>query len=367
MDGGMAGQCAPAAQVALVDNGNAPVATCQLGRPTRNGNSTATAYCDVSEAVTDGRPFILVAGSGQPYSAILLTDKSVTIVGPRVAPVARLFSVAMPSVNVTVNTGTRQVVLDGLDLGNDNVTRSLRGLACTNNAGAASNAAVILRNSRAHDSANEGVLATTCALTLDANIIESNGGGGVSASGGVLTLDASTVSSNNGAGVTVSGSNNYTITNNFIASNGTSAGNPGINIGDSGSTGTIAFDTLSKNGGLNTVEGGVVCPAAGANKVIQDSIVINNSSNAGTQFAGKCQLQNVVTGTDSFAGATMLTPSFVGANDFHLVASAAANLSCCIDKVGAPGTPNADHDVDETTRPKGTGATPYDIGAHEVQ
>jgi hypothetical protein len=346
MDGAMAGQCAPAAQVALVDNGNATVATCQLGRPTRNGNSTATAYCDVSEAVTDGRPFILVKGSGQPYSAISLTDKSVTIVGPgRASPTARLFSAAMPSVNATVNTGTHQVVLDGLDLGNDNVTRSLRGLACTNNAGAASNAAVILRNSRAHDSANEGVLATTCALTLDANTIESNSGGGVN----------------------VSGSSTYTITNNIIASNGTGAGNPGINIGDAGSTGTIAFDTLSKNGGLNTVEGGVVCPAAGANKVVQDSIVINNSSNAGTQFAGKCQLQNVVTGTDNFAGATMLTPSFVGANDFHLVASAAANLSCCIDKVGAPGTPNADHDVDETTRPKGASATPYDIGAQEVQ
>jgi hypothetical protein len=45
----------------------------------------------------------------------------------------------------------------------------------------------------------------------------------------------------------------------------------------------------------------------------------------------------------------------------------AQNSQCCIDKLPTPMTPYSDHDVDFTKRPKGTSATPYDIGAHEAQ
>jgi hypothetical protein len=55
-------------------------------------------------------------------------------------------------------------------------------------------------------------------------------------------------------------------------------------------------------------------------------------------------------------------PTFT--SDYHLVANDVTNGACCVDKIAAPGTPNADHDVDATHRPKGAS---WDIGAHEVQ
>jgi hypothetical protein len=65
-----------------------------------------------------------------------------------------------------------------------------------------------------------------------------------------------------------------------------------------------------------------------------------------------------------------LAPAFVSATDYRLKLNDPANSGaggCCVDKVAAPGTPNADHDVDRTARPKGVGATPFDVGAHEAQ
>ena len=53
------------------------------------------------------------------------------------------------------------------------------------------------------------------------------------------------------------------------------------------------------------------------------------------------------------------TVVFAGKND-------SANEACCVDKVTSPTTPNAGHDVDQTTRPLGTAGL-WDIGAHEVQ
>ena len=242
-DGASTGACALPAQIALVDNRNSVVATCQTAHTTRDGNSAATAYCDVSEAVSEAamRPFALVAGSSQPYGAITLTDRTITIVGPgkspAPSPTAQMFTAATVSVGITINSGSHPIVIDGFDLGNGS-TPPLRGLACTNNTGTVANATVTLRNSLVHNSTMEGVLTTNCNVSVDANIISSNAGAGVS------------------CGSTTS----YVITNNIIASNGTTAGNPGIIINDAGSTGTIAFDTLSKNGGLNTVEGGLVLP-----------------------------------------------------------------------------------------------------------
>lgn len=369
-DGSNAGQCAASAQVALVDNGGSTVATCKTTRPTRDGDSPATAYCDVAEAVSESvaRPFARIAGSAQPYGAIALNDRALTLVGPgsSASPTARLFTLSQPAIGVMVS-GTQVVtlVVDGLDLGGDASQKTSNGLYCSRSGGTAS-AVVTVRNSSLHDSSAAGIDASSCTLTVDASTVSNNTGAGISASGGTLTVDASIINGNGSTGVTVGSSASYTITNNIISGNG-SGGSPGVSIGDTGSTGDVAFNTVTKNGGLNSIEGGVVCPASGTNKLIQASIVVGNSASGGTQFAGKCQLQNVVTGTDSFAGATMLTPTFQSATNYHLVAGDTMNTACCIDKLAAPGTPNANHDVDSTPRPKGTGSTPYDIGAHEVQ
>jgi len=164
----------------------------------------------------------------------------------------------------------------------------------------------------------------------------------------------------------------YVITNDLIVDNGvTPGGLPGVSIMDSASTGTFAFNTVAGNGAGNTLEGGIACPPNGTPKLIEESIVAQNAHNPatnGTQFINKCMLQSVVTGPDSFAGAIQSPPAFVSMTDFHLDVGAglAANQTCCIDKISAPTTPNADHDVDRGPRPKVAGGKD-DIGAHEAQ
>jgi len=63
-------------------------------------------------------------------------------------------------------------------------------------------------------------------------------------------------------------------------------------------------------------------------------------------------------GTDSATGAIMMTPTFVGADDFHLLTASVPNLDCCVDRR----SPGPSLDVDGSARPRGPG---FDIGAHE--
>lgn len=377
-DGADAGKCAAAAQVALVDNGGLSVSACETARPTRDGNASATAYCDVAEAVSETakRPYALVAGSAEPYSAITIANRTLTIVGPGVkaSPTARLFTLSQPAVGVMVSASQVAIlVLDGLDLGGDASSKTSNGLFCSRSGGTAS-ATVTVRNSSLHDSSSAGVDSSGCGLQLGACSIASNGGGGVSTSGGTLQLDACNIASNGGAGLQLGGATNYTVTNTIIAGNGSGA--PGVDLSSAAASGTFAFNTVAGNGGLVDNEGGIVCASTGGDKIIAASIVAGNSHNpmsGGTQFAGtKCVFQTVVVGTDSTSAAGVVKdkpPSFTA--DYHLkisdAPSVAANQDCCINKLPAPTSPNADHDVDRTARPKGTGATPFDIGAHEVQ
>lgn len=329
-------------------------------------------YCQIGDGITNRgtKPVVRILGSSDAYKAVSITSGNATalrLVGPgsAAATPARIFELDVAGVVVSLGSGSLTVSVEGLVIGDATSTNTnKRGVACQ---GSGATVAMTLRDVMVQKAGAEGVFADTCTLTVDASTVSNNTGAGISASGGTLTVDASIINGNGSTGVTVGSSANYTITNNIVSSNGATAGAPGLSIGDTGSSGGIAFNTITKNGGLNSIEGGVVCPASGTNKLIQASIVVSNSTSGGTQFAGKCQLQNVVAGTDSFAGATMLAPTFQSATNYHLVAGDTMNLACCIDKLAAPGTPNADHDVDYTARPKGTGASPYDIGAHEVQ
>ena len=60
----------------------------------------------------------------------------------------------------------------------------------------------------------------------------------------------------------------------------------------------------------------------------------------------------MVTGTADSQG-IKLDPVFVSATNFRLDGAAAANATCCIDKVTTPTNPNSGHDVDLVARPKG--------------
>ncbi|HEY2746901.1 MAG TPA: hypothetical protein VGL86_19900, partial [Polyangia bacterium] len=202
-------------------------------------------------------------------------------------------------------------------------------------------------------------------LTIVNSTIRKGATQGVSSSGCVLTLDSNIISQNTNEGINLS-STTYVLTNNIINTNG-AGGFAGVNI-DTNSTGTFAFNTVASNGGANAFEGGVTCPSAGTAKVLQNSIIAQNSHNpmtGGTQFAGKCTLQSVVTGQDTFSGANQAVPAFT--TDFHLDVSAtglSANQTCCIDKIAIATTANSGHDVDESSRPKGNG---FDVGAHEAK
>jgi hypothetical protein len=185
-----------------------------------------------------------------------------------------------------------------------------------------------------------------------------------------VNIDANFIGPANANGGIKLASTTYAITNNIIFENGdtVTATFAGVVFDDGCPDGVFAFNTIAGNKVKGNNPGGVKCGAN--NNTIRDSIVSHNvmtSSPTTTQLAG-CTLDHVVTEATDAQG-IMLTPSFVSLGaDYHLVAGASANLSCCIDQATKPpGTPNTDHDVDETPRPKGTGAKPYDYGAQEVQ
>jgi hypothetical protein len=252
-----------------------------------------------------------------------------------------------------VSSRTASVLLSALDISGG----ASDGVSCKQSAGATTS--VRLLNSNVRASVGVGVTVDTCGLTINASTISSNGGGGVSTTNCSVSIDASTISSN-GGGINVA-SGTYTITNSFIVGNG--PGGRGVNFGDS-ATGTFAFNTVAKNR-VNSGVGGLNC-GAGMAKTISASLVWANDLEAGTQFVGKCSLDGVVTGLDAFPNAGQKAIVFVdeGTLNYHLKPADPLNATCCIDQAKPPTSPNADHDVDLSKRPKGKG---YDFGAHEVK
>jgi hypothetical protein len=348
------GSCADAADVAYVNN----TPGC---RDVMHASTPTDTYCQIQYAATSSsKAYLVVHSNATAYNAVNLTATTaaigpLTIIGPagRGATAAKATisptgaTVATPAVTVNAAGAAVTVTIDGLDLIGSSAAIPAPGLQCK---GAVSSpATVTLKNSTVHDSGQAGVDSSGCTLTLDANV----------------------VSANKNEGITVSSATTYVITNNIISGNGASSGIPGVTITDMASTGTFAFNTVATNGGNNTIEGGIACPSTGPTKLIANSIVAQNAHNPmtnGTQFAGKCQLQNVVTGPDTFSGANQAAPAFTA--DFHLDTTAGAaltaNQTCCIDKVPSATSPNANHDVDRGPRPKVPG-TALDTGAHEAQ
>jgi len=275
---------------------------------------------------------VLVTGEAQAYGALSINNLNITIVGPGAEAAIRATVQGSTLARGIVVTGNSNVVIDGLEV--TAAAAGNEGIACSKSTG---NISLAVRRSAVHDNNGAGISSSGCAVSVDATFVgPANAGGGIK-----LT------------------STQYTITNNFVFNNGTGS-SPGFAI-DSGSTGTFIFNTIAKNN-VTAGVGGIDC-GAGAMKLISNSIVWGNSVSGGTQIGPQCMLSNVVTGSGDSKG-TMLDPAFVSATDFHLQSGSSANLACCVDKIMNPTTPNADHDIDFSTRPKGAG---WDIGGHEVQ
>lgn len=345
------GSCADAGEVAYVNNASGACMDAV------HASTPAMPYCQIQYAASNSaKTYILASGSATTYNALSFNATTsaigpLTIIGPAgrgAATKARVSSsITSAAVAVTAATAAVTLTLDGLDIVGPGGAMAAPGVSCTGMIGAT--ATLTIKNSTIDMSGKEGVNSSTCTLTLDGNLIYGNTNEGVKLSG-----------------------TTYVITNNIINSNGgVTGGLPGVSITDSASTGTFAFNTVAANGGANALEGGVVCPPNGTVKLLQNSIVTQNAHNPmanGTQFVGKCMLQNVVTGQDTFTGATQSTPVFVSATDFHLDVGSGltANKACCIDAIPSSTLLNSDHDVDRGPRPKVTGGA-WDIGAHEAQ
>jgi hypothetical protein len=361
------GACAGATEITWVDDRGVAPAACAATHPNVKGGQMDP-YCDVADALAAVplRPYVLVAASAAPYGAVSITamagDVTVTIVGAGKSATPVLSSIAQdgsPAASVLAASGhTATVVLDGLDLrGSTSATKS-DGVDCVANGGSAT---LTIRNSNVHNSGFAGVSSLKCTLVLTDSAVVMNGNQGVMVVGGTASIDANTFTANYGGGLSLTGNCTYSVTNNFIINNG--LGGRGVSIDDS-SDGDFSFDTVVGNVyGANA--GGVSC-GLNTPKMLSASIVVGNGLGAGTQFAGNCQLLNVVAGMDNNPQATPGMPQFASMTDFHLVKGSAQNHDCCIDKVvpADGGAPLPDHDFDHTHRPQGIA---WDIGAHEVK
>jgi hypothetical protein len=232
------------------------------------------------------------------------------------------------------------IVLDGVEVG----TTVQDGIFCS------SGGTIAVTNSLIDGASGAGIHTTNCTVIIDANEITNNHSGGI-------VIDTGTT---------------YVMTNNTIHDN-SGVGTFGVQLNDTRPGSYFAFNTVAVNGpGTNTAAGGVICNNVKA--TIMDSIIASNSktSDTGTQIGGTmCSLQSVVVGTDSTVdtGAIKKPPQLTSDGHLDLSSQSAVQLNseCCINQLGTPSTPNSDHDVDRTARPKGTGSTPYDIGAQEAQ
>lgn len=328
------GSCAAATDVAYVDN-RGSVTTCKINHPSPVG-TMADPLCDIQDAVAGSKQFSVVKGEGTmtvpaPYGALSITNRNIMIVGPgKTASPAVTISPTLTTSDAVLVSGTSVVQLTGVEI--------TGAVGTHNGVSAGSGTTVTIKDANIHGNGGAGISATDCTLTVDASYIGPNNGGG---------------------GISLSGSTSYSVTNSIVAGNGTTA--RGVTINDT-ATGTFAFNTVASNSVSPASPGGVSC-GLGAAKLIQSSVVVGNTSSGGTQFAGNCMLQNVVTGPDGFMGATMMMPTLD--TTFRLKPNDAANQACCVDKIASPTTPNADHDVDFAKRPQGATGK-WTIGGNEL-
>lgn len=346
------GACVPATMIALVDHAGMGVTACEAARTAagaQTGNDAAHAYCDIGSTanvtvngLADGRAYLLVAGyggGGMAYNSITSIPRTTTIVGPGFAATNRAV-VNGTAVNPAVTLGSlATLTLDGLELTAG--AASNQGINC-NHAGAT----LIVRNSYIDGNNGAGIGATSCAVTLDANIVYQNTGGGLNINGGSVTAS-----------------------NNLIVGNGTSG--PGVLfVGSVG--GTWWFNTVADNLRTGSNAAAFSCAAATAAPVVQASIVWGNTKDgSGSSVGTGCSFTytdiddtTTPTGTGNFNMNPMLTSGTLPVTGYRIPATSPA-VNKVTAATGLTGGTLPDHDVDGKPRPRAaTGGD--DIGGSQA-
>lgn len=330
------GSCAPASDVLYVNN----KATCSA----MPRGSKDDPFCAIQDAVDaanlTNKSYISVEGTGTPYAALTITAASSS--GLRIVGSAGGTGVGVPvrssgteaALRVEATGGANlKVTLSGLDL------ESLSGNAVE----CLGNAALTIESSRLHNSL-EGILVSTCKLTVDGARIYLNRRNGIS----------------------LSNVSEYNIQNSMIWRNDVSG------IALSNSQGVLRFLTIYSNG---TASGdrspGVDCGAG--NNLIEHSLVFSNISGLSPELINLqmvgCMTTGVLTNDSRNGTYRQMVPDFISASgsdasrfDLRLRSDSTSNTDCCIDKV--PQGSFINHDIDGNKRPQGGG---YDIGAHEAR
>lgn len=294
-DGPNLGRCADPTQIAYVDS-KGSVATCNTNGMTHDGNSPATAYCDLQPGVGSGKPFILVTGHGNTggaYGSISITTSvTTTIVGPGqgVANPALTFDVANDQVSVMPSGGAGVfLIIDGLELGDRTNPTAQNGINC--NATGGSSAKIIVRRSAIQHNGKNGITATNCDITVDQTFI-----GPANSAGGVYIKTS-----------------DFTIQNSVIHDNGSTTTNfGGIQIAGLGTAGRgrIINDDVVDNASQNSggKYSGIDC--AMGTVVVLNTALIGNTSGTATELRSSCSTDH-----SAFVGATGTNTSLMNCTD----------------------------------------------------
>jgi hypothetical protein len=301
-------------------------------------------FCSIKDAVDAAnlmnKSYISVESTGTPYASLTITQASSN--GLRIVGSAGASGMGVPvrstgteaALRVEATSGTNlKVTVSGLDL------ESVAGNAIE----CLGNAALTIESSRLHNSL-EGVLVSTCKLTVDGARIYLNRRNGIS----------------------LSNVSDYNIQNTMIWRNDVS----GIALANS--QGVLRFLTLYSNG---TASGdrspGIDCGSG--NNLVEHSLVFSNISGLSPELINLqmvgCMTSGVLTNDSRNGTYRQMVPDFLSASgsdasrfDLRLKSDSASNSECCIDKV--PQGTYISHDIDGNKRPQGAG---YDIGAHEAR
>jgi hypothetical protein len=383
------GNCVDPSQIYLVDNGGKTVANCKTSRPTINGTSASTAFCDIAD-VFPGRPYVVVTGHGASFPYGPFTPPGPEIyVGPGATAAMPAVVTGTPTGNgIVTMSNISSVTIDGFEIDGGNAKD---GIDCSSTKSTAPHNILIVKNSYIHNtSGSAGIYPAGCDLNVDntrvsaASIrdIDDTGSGTIvtnttltnsqfdsaTADGldfnGILTMDRCLIINNsaaNGNGLQLN-NNTFTVTNSFFYNNNQAVE---FNLNTTLPTTNAIFM-------FNTVVYNMHGFACSKGNTIQASIYVHNGDGAlvsGTGL-GSCQTIDVVTdgvGTQPVFVNTASSATY----DFRLATDTPAHLSanqaCCIDQVHGPldggSSPLPTHDFYGTMRPLGAG---WDIGAHEA-